>query len=229
MNASGGAAAPLNDASEEFGATAPKHERLGEDDDDETSASGISKSSNRQSNQQSSSRESGNIKSNQQSSTHSSSTSKTTQSSSSHSSSTTTKTTQQSSTGSNDLEQIARDKAQRYTNLNEQDVQHASASYKNVSDAERSSQRTPKDVGPKEDVEQLHGKATLSGKDRDDEEKSGGRQHGSKNSGSGQQDGKTGGGKGESGGKGGVEVEYKGHGLEDPMRHNAEKFVNLDD
>jgi hypothetical protein len=56
-----------------------------------------------------------------------------------------------------------------------------------------------------------------------------GRQHGSKNSGSGQQDGKTGGGKGESGGKGGVEVEYKGHGLEDPMRHNAEKFVNLDD
>jgi hypothetical protein len=171
MNASGGAAAPLNDASEEFGATAPKHERLGEDDDDETSASGISKSSNRQSNQQSSSRESGNIKSNQQSSTHSSSTSKTTQSSSSHSSSTTTKTTQQSSTGSNDLEQIARDKAQRYTNLNEQDVQHAGASYKNVSDAERSSQRTPKDVGPKEDVEQLHGKATLSGKDRDDEEK----------------------------------------------------------
>jgi hypothetical protein len=240
MNVSGGAAAPLNDASEEFGATAQKHERLG--DDDETSASGTSGSGNRQSNQQSStsgsgnsknnqqssSRGSGNTKSSQHSSTHSSGTSKTTQSSSSHSSST-TKTTQQFSTGSNDLEQIARDKAQRYTNLNKQDVQHAGASHKNISDAERSSQRTPKDVGPKEDVEQLHGKATLSGKDKDDGEKSGVRQHGNNSSGSGQQDGKSGGGKGESGGKGGVEVEYKGHGFEDPMRHNAEKFVNLDD
>jgi hypothetical protein len=249
MNASGGAAAPINDASEEFGATAPKHERQEDDDNDHNAQSGTAGSSNRQINQQSSNSGSGiskgnqqssgggsaNTKSNQQSSSHSSSnhqgnqsssshstgTSKTTQSSSSHSSST-TKTTQQSSTSSHDLEQISRDKAQRYTNLNEEDVQHAGAPDKNKSEAERSRQRAPKDAGPKEDVEQLHGKATLAGNDRSDDKSGAGGQQGGK-SGSGQQSGKSGGG-----GRG-VEVEYKGHGPEDPMRHNAEKFVNLDD
>jgi hypothetical protein len=180
MNASGGAAAPLNDASEEYGASAPRKEKSG---DDETSTSGTSGSGNSQNNQQSS----GGGKSSH--STH----------------------------GKNELEEVSHEKAQRYTNLNEQDVQHAGAPDKNNSEAERSKQRAPKDAGPKEDIEQLHGKATLAGNDKADERKSGkGEQHENKKSGSGQ-----------SSGKGGAE--HEDHELESSMRHQAEKFVNLDD
>jgi hypothetical protein len=209
MNASGGAAAPLNGASEEYGATAPKHERVG-DDDEKSTTGAASRSGNQQSsgggsehsqgNQQSSSGGSGNSQSKQQSSNGGKS---------SH-----------STHNTNDLEQISREKAQRYTNLNEQDVQHAGGPDKSKSEADRSSQRAPKDVGPKEDIEQLHGKATLSGNDKANDIQSGQQESKSGSGKSGQHDSKSG-----SGGNGGAE--HGGHELEDSMRHNAEKFVNL--
>lgn len=60
--------------------------------------------------------------------------------------------------GKHDLENISREKTKRYDNLNEEDVQHAGLdSNKSNDGAERSSQRAPRDVGPKEDVEQMHG------------------------------------------------------------------------
>jgi hypothetical protein len=211
MNASGGAAAPLNDASEEYGATAPKHERVG--DDDETSTTGAA---SRSGNQQSSSGGSGHSKGNQQSSSGGSGNSQSKQQSSGGGKSS------HSTHNTNNLEQISREKAQRYTNLNEQDVQHAGGPDKSRSEAERSSQRAPKDVGPKEDIEQLHGKATLSGNDKAGDRKSGQQESKSGSGQSGQYDSKSG-----SGGKGGAE--HEGHGLEDSMRHNAEKFVNLEE
>jgi hypothetical protein len=205
MNASGGAAAPLNDASEEFGASAPRHERL--EDDDDTSASGTSGSGNNKGNTQSSS---GGKASN---STHS----------------------------KNELEEVRHEKAEQNTNLNEKDVQHAGDPGK------QKSERVPKNAAPKEDIEHLHGKATLSGNDKGDGKKSekseqhdskkggsgqsGSGQSGSGQSGSGQsgsgQSGSGQSGSGQSGGKGGAE--HEGHELESSMRHQAEKFVNLDD
>jgi hypothetical protein len=175
MNASGGAAAPLNDASEEFGASAPKHERLG--DEDTSSTSGTSGSANSKGNAQSSSG------GNSSNSTH----------------------------GKNELEEVRHEKAERNTNLNEKDVQHAG------DPAKQKARRVPEDAAPKEDIEHLHGKATLSGSDKGDESKSGkGEQQASKKDSSGQ-----------SGGKGGDE--HEGHELESSMRHQAEKFVKLDD
>jgi hypothetical protein len=192
MNASGGAAAPLNDASEEYGASAPRNEKFGDKDQTSTSASKTSGSS-----------------------------------SSKSGSSNTTKS-------SNDK----KDLAGRYVNMNEEDVQHAGSENKSSNDAERSSQRAPKDVGAQEDVEQLHGKATLAGNDKAKTDKSGkqgsGSEHSGKN-GEGKQDndksGKQGGGSGSGSGSGSGNKgsEHEGQELESSMRHNAEKFVNLED
>jgi hypothetical protein len=195
MNASGGAAAPLNDASEEYGASAPRNERLsGGATTDGTSGSN-------------------------KTNTGSSPSSKTHQSN--HQSSSTREKSGHDTHGfheeneRHDLESISREKAQRYVNLNEEDVQHAGTANKSSSSVERSSQRAPKEVGPKEDIEHLHGKTNLAGNDKAEErghEKSGKGQagHGRKDSGKGNGD-------------------IAGENDLSSMRHQAEKFVNLEE
>jgi hypothetical protein len=172
----GGVAAPVNDASEEYGATAPRHEQF-PDDDDQTSAS--TGSSNTKTTSSSSDKTSGNAK-------------------------------------SSGLNNISSEKKERDVKMNEQDVQHASASHKNSTGEERSKNRAPQDAGPKEDIEQLHGKASLAGNDRPQDQDSGKQDSGKQDS------GKQGSGKSGS-------SEHEGHELESNMRHKAEQFVNLDD
>ncbi|KAF2830267.1 hypothetical protein CC86DRAFT_436437 [Ophiobolus disseminans] len=219
MNASGGVAAPLNDASEEYRVNAPRNEQFGEDDDS-TSKSGTSGS------QASSSQRTSSFQ---------------------HTSASVTSSSKESSghntRGSNkeheehDLEDPMRETAKRYVNLDEADVQHAGTSNKSNESAERSSQRAPRDVGPKEDIEQLHGKASAGKGDTKSEqrgnEKSGNygtSEHGQRGSEKSGQHGSNGneqrGGerRGEQGS--GNAVDENGDEI-DPMRHNAAKFVNI--
>lgn len=116
--------------------------------------------------------------------------------------------------------------------MNEEDVQHAGTPNRK-NDAERSSQRAPKDVGPKEDIELLHGKASLDGNDRSkqsggSDSTSGGSGSGSKN-GSGNASGNGGQNVNDNKGSSGKGGNGSGHHEEDSMRHNAEKFVNLEE
>lgn len=163
MNASGGVAAPLNETSEEFGATAPRHEQY---PDEETSSStgGASNSSTSKSGTSSSSNNSksaGGVNCNDEF---------------------------KSGHSKVDLEDVSREKAKRYVNMNEEDVQHAGTP-NSKDDKERSSQRAPKDAGPKEDIELLHGKTTLDGNDKSKQSKnvsrSGNAKSGNSGSGSG--------------------------------------------
>lgn len=211
MNASGGAAAPLNGASEEFGTNAPRNEQFGDDD---TSAS---TSSNAKAGTFSSSNTSKNPSGSQQSAGGQNSGSNASKSGQDNHGSHEKK-------GKRDLEDVSREKAKRYVNMNEEDVQHAGTP-NSKNDAERSSQRAPKDVGPKEDIELLHGKASLDGTDRSKQSGDSGSKSGSGSaSGNGGQNSND--NKGSSSGKGG---NRSGHHDEDPMRHNAEKFVNLEE
>jgi hypothetical protein len=201
MNASGGAAAPLNDASEEYGASAPRNERLS----DGTTTDSTSES--------------------YKTSTGSSSSFKTHQSSQ-QSSSTREKSGHDThgfheENGKHDLESISREKAERYVNLNEEDVQHAGTANKSSSGVERSSQRAPKEVGPKEDIEQLHGKASLAGNDKAEE-----RGHGKSRNQGNESKGQAGHGRTDSG-KG--NEDSAGENDLSSMRHQAEKFVNLEE
>jgi hypothetical protein len=213
MNASGGAAAPLNDASEEFGATAPRNEQFGDDDETSTSNNDVLGSSNAAKNSSSSSNNKSSTSNKHQSSTKSSSGA---QSSSGHNTRSSNK-----EQGKNDLEEVSREKAERYVKLNEEDVDHAGSGNKDSDDAKRSSQRAPRDVGAKDDIEQLHGKASAESTDDKKRGTSGGEQQGGEKSrkqvGSGAGNGKEG---------------SEGHGHEhkhDPMRHNAAKFVNIEE
>jgi hypothetical protein len=204
MNASGGAAAPLNDASEEFGTNAPRNEQFG-DDENSTSTSNNTKTG-----ASSSSSTSKAASSSQQSTSKSSSSGagKSGRDNESH--------------DKNDLEDISREKAKRYVNMNEEDVEHAGTP-NSKDDVERSSQRAPKDAGPKEDIELLHGKTTLEGNDRS-------KQSGSSKGGNGSGNGSDGQNSNDKTGKqGGGGSDNGGAHNDDPMRHNAEKFVNLDD
>jgi len=218
MNASGGAAAPLNDASEEFGATAPRNEQVG---DDETSASNndASGSSNAAKGTSGSSAEDkgASSSSNGRSSTSNNQQASSKSSSGAQSSSRTTRSSNKEQ-GKNDLEDVQREKAERFVNLNEEDVANAGAN----DDAKSSSQRAPRDVGSKDDVEQLHGKAD-AGKSDDKKRASsrGCEQQGAEKSR--KQDGNA-------SGKGNDGVEGHKHDHEhDPMRHNAAKFVNIEE
>ncbi|KAH7398627.1 hypothetical protein DE146DRAFT_497449 [Phaeosphaeria sp. MPI-PUGE-AT-0046c] len=201
MNASGGAAAPLNDASEEYGATAPRNERVGED---QTSTSYGGTSAN---------------KSTGSTTLSSTTTSKSQQQSNRGGSSSHSTDKSRDAQEKHDLDSVSREKAERYVNLNEEDVQHAGSANKSSSSAERSSQRAPKDVGPKEDIEQLHGKALSTGNDKGTERSSG---KSEQRQGQGQTSGNNGHAKKKEGA-----VEHEGD-LES-MRHTAEKFVNLED
>jgi hypothetical protein len=187
----GGVAAPVNDASEEYGATAPRHEQFPNDDDQTSASTG---SSNTKTTSSSSDKTSGNAK-------------------------------------SSGLNNISSEKKERDVKMNEQDVQHASASHKNSTGEERSKNRAPQDAGPKEDIEQLHGKASLAGNDRSQDQDGGKQDSGKQDSGK-QDSGKQDSGKQDSGkqgsGKSGSS-EHEGHELESNMRHKAEQFVNLDD
>jgi hypothetical protein len=213
MNASGGAAAPLNDASEEFGATAPRNEQFG---NDETSASNneTSGSSNAAKNSSSSSN-------NAMSSTSKGQQSQSNTKSSSGAQSSSSRTTRSSNKeqGNNDLDDVSREKAERYVNLNEEDVDHAGSSNKDSDDAKRSSQRAPRDVGAKDDIEQLHGKASTGSTDDKKRGTSGGEQQGAEKS-------RKQEGSGSGNGKEGAEGHEHEH---DPMRHNAAKFVNIEE
>jgi hypothetical protein len=211
MNASGGAAAPLNDASEEFGTNAPRSEQFGDDD---TSAS---TTTNAKAGASSSLSASKNASVSQQPAS-----GKTTSSSSTSKSGQDTHSSHEKK-GKHDLEDVSREKAKRYVNMNEEDVQHAGTP-NSKNDAERSSQRAPKDVGPKEDIELLHGKASLDANDKSRQSCGSGAKSGSGNaSGNGRQNSNDDKGSSGKGGNG------SGHHEEDPMRHNAEKFVNLDE
>jgi len=260
MNASGGAAAPLNDASEEYGASAPRNERsedsrtstrggasnshsastgassstisksqqqsgmsaksgheahhgteqhdadglirekaerfvnLNEDDEQQTGSANKIGSSTQRSDQQRSSQQ-------QSSQQHSSNNAK-----SSHEA--------HYATERHEADSVDRHQAERYVNLNEDDVQHAGSANKSADGAERSSQRAPKEVGPKEDIEQLHGKASLSGNDRGNERRSGKSEHGYKSG-------------NDSGAKKNRDSGHHEGDLES-MRHTAEKYVNLE-
>ncbi|OAK98510.1 hypothetical protein IQ06DRAFT_350192 [Phaeosphaeriaceae sp. SRC1lsM3a] len=198
MNASGGAAAPLNDASEEYGASAPRNERF---EGGQTSTSTGGGASNSQSSRTGTSSSSATTKSQQQSSTN-------------------TKSSHEAQYGSekHDLDSVSREKAERFVNLNEEDVQHAGSTNKSSSGAQRSSQRAPKEVGSKEDIEQLHGKASSSGNNKGNERSSGqSHQHDSHKSGGSESHAKKSGNGGEH------------EGDLESMRHTAEKFVNLEE
>lgn len=219
MNASGGAAAPLNDASEEYGATAPKHERQ---EDNNSSSHSHSQSSHPQSQSQSSTTRSSGATGGGSSNTGRSG--QTSSQSTSHKSGQGSHGTHGShaNEGEHDLDQVSREKAERYVNLDEEDVDHAASQKREVSGAQRSSQRAPRDVGNKEDIEQIHGKASLeSGNDRSQDG-----QKGQQNKGS-----SAGGQQGQSGSSG---SQHGGHEegsseFDQEARHKAEKFVNLDD
>lgn len=216
MNASGGVAAPLNDASEEFGANAPRNKQFGDDNDASASKSGTSGSNNNSGTSTSS-----NIKTSTTTSGQHKSTSSTQQTSSSAQSSSHSTHGFHAEHGNHDLENVSREKAKRFVNLNEEDVQHAGADQKDKDAKERSSQRAPRDVGPKEDIELLHGKAEVGEGDDGGEQRGGG----GKSGGDGKGSGKQGSDSGKDGaGKGGVESSGSGT---DPMRHNAAKFVNI--
>jgi hypothetical protein len=119
-----------------------------------------------------------------------------------------------------DLADVSRGEAKRHGNMNEEDVEHAGTP-NSEDDKERSSQRAPRDAGPKEDIEMLHGQAELGDNDKSKQSKGG--------SGSGSGSGNSGkGGNGQSGKQGHSGKGHPGE-EEDPMRHNAEKFVKLDD
>ncbi|KAF1916684.1 hypothetical protein BDU57DRAFT_516929 [Ampelomyces quisqualis] len=212
MNASGGAAAPFNDASEEFGTNAPRNEQYG-DDETTIGKSGNFASSNTRS---AASASTGASKGSQQSSSGGNS---------SHNTHGFHKLQ-----GKHDLESISREKAERYVNLNEEDVQHAGTANEDSDGAHRSSQRAPKEVGLKEDIEQLHSKATSSDHNKGQEKGSGNASgsgtgpnyghsdsHKSVKQSSGQQIG----GKGDS--------EIGGDGILESMRTTAKKFVNLEE
>jgi hypothetical protein len=214
MNASGGAAAPLNDASEEFGTNAPRNDQFGNDD---TSAS---TTSNAKAGATSSSNNNKSSTGSQQSAGGKSSSNNASKSGQDNHGS-------HEKQGKHDLEEVSREKAKRYVNMDEEDVQHAGTP-NSKNDAERSSQRAPKDVGPKEDIELLHGKASLDGNDRSKQSGGSGSGSGSKSGDSGSKNGSA-----NASGNGGHNVNGKGgngsgHHEEDPMRHNAEKFVNLE-
>jgi len=210
MNASGGAAAPLNDASEEFGTNAPRNEQF-EDEQMSTSASGTSALGNTKPGASGSSDAN---KGSHQSSNNDKS---------SHDTHGSHKQEEK-----HDLESVSREKAERYVNLNEEDVQHAGTVNKSNDGAQRSSQRAPKDVGPKEDIEQLHGKATSSG-NKKGQEKGSGNANGSGKSEQHEdhKGGKHSSGQHQSGGKG--DSQLGGNGSLESMRHTAEKFVNLEE
>lgn len=206
MNASGGAAAPLNVASEEFGINAPRHEQV-EDERTSTSASGPSASSNTNSGGSGSSgankgshQTSGNAKSSHD--THGS----------------------HKQEGKHDLESISREKAERYVNLDEEDVQHAGSANKSSDGAQRSSQRAPKDVGSKEDIKQLHGKAASLGNNNGEAKgiSGSGKSEHHKDHKSGKHSSEH-----QSGGKG--DSQLGGDSSLESMRHTAEKFVNLEE
>ncbi|KAH7075977.1 hypothetical protein BKA63DRAFT_603280 [Paraphoma chrysanthemicola] len=249
MNASGGVAAPINDASEEFGANAPKHERLGDDEDlsgektygsssgnYRSASSGLSQShqgssGSSQSHQGSSVSSQSHQGSSGSSQNHQGNSSRQQQESRSSGNSKSSHTSHDNTASStNDLEQIEREKAKRFVNLDEEDVQHAGNGNKSSNDTQRSTQRAPRDAGPKEDIEQLHGKTSghdgkESGHDTKKSGHHGGDQHGGHDHGS---------------GKAGHDNDSRGSGHAkhdhdeeisnlDSMRHTAEKFVNLDD
>ncbi|KAH7090168.1 hypothetical protein FB567DRAFT_617463 [Paraphoma chrysanthemicola] len=239
MNASGGVAAPINDASEEFGVNAPKYERLGDDEDlsgEKTygSSSGNDRSGTSGSSQthQGSSGSSQNYQSGTGSSqSHQGSSSRQQQSSASSGNSKSNDNSHDNATAStNDLEQVEREKAKRFVNLDDEDVQNAGNGNKSSNDTQRSSQRAPRDVGSKEDIEQLHGKTSghdgkQGGHDTKKSGHQGSGQHGGHNHGNGQAEHDN-----DSRGSGHAK---HGHDEEisnlDSMRHTAEKFVNLDD
>lgn len=261
MNASGGAAAPLNDASEQYGASAPRNERF-EDSNTSTFSGGNSNSHSNRTGASSSTtgraqQQSGSsVKSSheahyateqhdadglmrekaerfvnldedegQQTGSTNKSSSGAQRSGQQHSSQQYSSQQQSSNiakssheahyaTEKHDADSVDRHQAERYVNLNEDDVQHAGSTNKSSDGAERSSQRAPKEVGPKEDVEQLHGKASLSGNDRDNERSSGKSGHGHKS----ENDGNA------------RKNRDSGHheGNLESMRHTAEKYVNLE-
>lgn len=222
MNASGGAAAPLNDASEEYGATAPRHERK---EDNDPHSNSQSHSSNSHSSATKSSGATGGGSSNI---AHSGQTSS---QSTSHKSGHGTHSSH-SKEGEHDLDQVSREKAERYVNLNEEDVEHAASQNRDVSEDQRSSQRAPRDVGSKDDVEQIHGKAS-QGAGNDGSEDSQKRQQSKNGSSGGQQSkgGNSGGQQSKGGSSGGHQGGHAEGGSEfdQEARHKAEKFVNLDD
>jgi len=255
MNASGGAAAPLNDASEEYGASAPRNERF-EGDHTSTSTGGTSSSHSAKTGTSSSaptgqgqqqsgtSAKSGrdahrdieqhdadglmrekaerfvNLDEDEgQESGSANKSGSSAQRSGQQQSSNNAKSSQTAhyATEKYDADSVDRQKAERYVSLNEDDVQHAGSAHKSSDGAARSSQRAPREVGPKEDIEQLHGKASLPGNDKGKERSSGKgeHQHGHKS------------------GTDGYAQKNRDSGHQEgdlqSMRHTAEKFVNLED
>jgi hypothetical protein len=191
----GGVEAPITDASEEFEPNAPRNEEFPPEEEDPASVRAALKSMNDAKPSGSSNNKSGSSSSNSKSA---GGVNRNDEFKSGHS--------------KVDLEDVSRDKAKRYVNMNEEDVEHAGTP-NSKDDKERSSQRAPRDAGPKEDIELLHGQAELGDNDKSKSSKSG----------------SAGGNGSEKSGKQGHSGKGHPQDGEDPMRHNAEKFVNLDD
>ncbi|KAF2029095.1 hypothetical protein EK21DRAFT_113315 [Setomelanomma holmii] len=212
MNA-GGVAAPVTDASEEFGVNAPKHERLGDDEDLSGEKTFASTSSKAKSSGSTSSHNQQGSAGRQQHDSKSSGNSKSSNASQHDTASSTLYNDRKAHHDGedNDFEQVEREKAEQFVDLNEEDVQHASSDNKGANGSERSSQRAPRDVGSKADVEQLHGQAS-SGPSFGKSGQTSGGQHGSHDS-----------------EKQGAKRDHTEVENLDSMRHTAEKFVKLDE
>ena len=208
----GGVADPIQGDSEEFGASAPRKERVGDDEATESTTVDTSSQPSGPKRQKTSD---GDVSSSKKGSASLGSEPSKGQKSNSQG-------------GSDELEQISREKAEKYVNLDEDEVNISSATSEQgkrqaradrradaVGESKSAGSNEAKKHGGHADVEELHGIATLgsgSGSGKRDQE--------------GQKKGESKGSAGEENGS----AAQEGHDLDQIQRRQAEKFgaVNLE-
>lgn len=204
MNASGGAAAPLNSASEEYGASAPRHELHGESDSTTSNfQDGSSSSSGRTADKTSTSQ-----RRHQESSTGAASSQTTQSSSNSH----------HATNQGNDLEKNMREKAERYVNLDEEGDDHTSFANDKAGLSENNSRHQPNASHRGLSTEGTHHSKNSRSSDKKEHQNAGQYSSGSDKHGNHAKLKRE-----------GYQNDYEGHDFDQETRHKAEKFVNLED